>query len=294
MPSRTILFAFWGRQKNVELQLPFIQRIIKENPNVEFHGWDLCRDHQDSRYLRKLPTGDRFLIRTEFYQGDGKAMHGQNRVWKHYTGTEYRDCVFVKIDDDDLFLETNHFAQFVKSAVDHPEHVVSALTINNGACTRHIPAIWDIFEQLEPTLPEDATPHPELARLLAVHRSAEYAELSHRWFHQNWQTLIGQPTNLIPSKDWLSINCLAYTWDVGRKISALIGSRHPREVAGRSFSRTARVGDEGAANTLPKLINTGFVAGHLNFGPQERAMDPALLTELRKLYADISRQYLKQ
>lgn len=291
---RIIMFAFWGRQDNVELQLPFIHRILEANPNVEFHGWDLCRDHNDSRYLRKMATRPRFQIRTEFYQGDGRAMHGQNRVWKHYTSPEYRDCVFVKIDDDDLFLETDHFDGFVQSAVDNPEHVISALVINNGASTRHIPAIWDIYEQLEPTLPEDATPYPELARLLAVHRSAEYAELSHRWFHQNWQNLTGRPNTLVPTEDWLSINCLAYTWEIGRRISALIGSRHPREVAGRSFTRNARVGDEGAANFLPRLINTGFVVGHLNFGPQQQAMDPALLTELRKLYADIAAQYLKQ
>lgn len=287
---RTILFAFLGRRENVELQLPFIYRILDQNPAVEFQGWDLCRDPADSRYLRDLPTRDRFRIRREFYQGDGKATHGQNRVWQYYTDPRYQDCMFVKLDDDDVFLETDHFQGFVQSAVDNPGHVVSALTINNGACTRHIPGIWDIFEQVEPTLSKDATPFPELARLLAVHRSVEYAELCHRWFHQNWQTLINQPHTLIPTDDWLSINCLAYTWDMGCQIAARIGARHPSVVAGRLFNRASRVGDEGAANMFPRLIDPGFVAGHFGFGPQR--FDAATAVELRKLYADIANQYL--
>jgi hypothetical protein len=291
---QVIMYGFLGRRENVALQLPFIYRILDENPNVEYHGWDLCRDPKDSKYLRSLPKRERFHIRTEFYEGNGRAMHGQNRVWRHYTSPEYKDCVFVKTDDDDLFFETDAFGEFVQSAVDNPDHVVSALVVNNGACSRHIPGIWDIFTDLEPSLPEDATPHPELAHLLAVHRSAEYADCCHRWFHTNWRELIAQPPQLIPCQDWLSINALAMSWEISRRVSSLIGTRHPRVVAGRTFHPRNRVGDEGAANMLPRLINTGFVVGHLNFGPQLQAMDPALLTELRKLYADIGAQYLKQ
>ncbi len=272
------MFAFWGRRANVELQLPFIRRILEEHPEVEFHGWDLARDIRDSRYLRTI-KGERITIQTAFY--GPIASRGQTLVWKHYAQPQYRDCVFVKLDDDDVFLETGAFDSFINAARNRPDSVISATVINNGACTRLIPDIWDMFQALD--IP-----------LLDVHLSAEYAEKSHRWFFDNWQTITGQPMALTPCEDWLSINCLAYTYQVGVEIAALLGQRSPRHIAGRDFTPRNRIGDEGAANMLPRYIHRGFVCGHLNFGPQIRDMDDALYTELRKQYADIGLQYLEQ
>lgn len=284
--SRVILFVFAGRRPNIELQLPYIERILSENPSIEAHIWDLARDRDDSRYLRTI-QGERITVRTDFYQRDGRASRGQSLVWKHYASMPYRDFVFVKLDDDDVFLETGSIAKFAQAAVENPEHVISALTINNGASTRHIPDLWAMTQQLG-------------VPLLDVHLSADYAERSHNWFFANWQTITGQPGELIPTEDWVSINAIAYTWQMGRNIANLIGKRPPEHVAGRDFPyRNAdgrmvqhRIGDEGAVNMQPRLIHTGFVAGHLNFGPQIKQMTEALYADLRKGYADVGKQYL--
>ena len=284
---RTVLFAFWGRKANVEIQLPFIQRIVDENPDVEFHGWDLCRDSADHDYLTSLPTSDRFQVRTEEYQGDGKAMRGQNGVWRRYAnGREYRDTLFVKLDDDDVFLETRAFGRFVDAIDTHRDHIISALTINNGASTPLIPALQDGYEHCDiPVLPDWKTITGP------VHLSAEYAEMCHRWFIDNWRTLIDKPTLLSPCEnDWLSINCIGLDHQMLRRVAQWIGRPHPRVVAGRHFRR-GTVGDEGAANMMPRLIDEGFVAAHLNFGPQVAGMSGSV-DELRKHYADIARQYL--
>lgn len=270
---KTIVFVFAGRQPNIELALPYYRRILEDNPGVEMHVWDLCRDRADSKYLRSLPTSDRFQIRTEFYQGDGKASRGQNRVWKHYATPHYRDCVFVKLDDDDVFIETGGFNDFVNSIDD--TSVLSALTINNGASTRHIPALWEHFQQMD--IP-----------LLDVHLSVEYAQHCHRWFSNNWETLTEGTPRIIPTEDWVSINAIGYSWNTGKRIAQLIGTRHHPEVAGRHFRPTNRFGDEGAANTLPRQIHTGMVVGHLNFGPQQRDATPTQLDEWRHIYANIN------
>lgn len=281
---RTILFVFAGRKPNLEIQMPFLRRIRDEHPDVEVHLWDLCRNHDDAKYLRTL-KGDRITVRRDF--ADMPQGAGINHVWKHYADPEYRDCVFVKLDDDDLFIETAAFDSFIQAAVDNPDSVVSALTINNGASTDLLPEIWAGFEQLN--IP-----------LLDVHLSAEYAELSHRWFFDNWQNLIGQPATLTTVETWLSINMMAYTYEMGCTIAALIGTRSPDTIADRTFPRrNARgrmsghyIGDEGACNMQPRLIHHGMVAGHFSFGPQDDLMPEALKTELRKHYADIGRQYL--
>lgn len=282
--SRVILFVLAGRRPNLEIQVPFLRRIQDEHPAVEVHLWDLCRNHDDSKYLRTL-TGDRITVRRDFSGLPQGA--GINQVWKHYAEPSYEGVTFAKLDDDDLFIETAAFGSFIQAAVDNPDSVISALTINNGASTDLLPEVWSGFEQLG--IP-----------LLDVHLSAEYAELSHRWFFDNWQTIIGQPPILTPVETWLSINMMAYTYEMGCTIAALIGTRSPDTIADRTFPRrNARgrmsghhIGDEGAFNLQPRLIHHGMVAGHFSFGPQDELMPEALQTELRKNYTDIGRQYL--
>ncbi|QZT61258.1 hypothetical protein [Mycolicibacterium austroafricanum] len=288
--SRVVIFAFWGRQENVELQLPFIQRILAENPDAEFHGWDLCRDRQDSRFLRTI-KGDRIQVKTQFYSNDGRASRGQVKVWNHYTDPSYQNTVFVKLDDDDVFLETEGFRAFIEAAQNNPGHVISGLTVNNGASTRHIPDLWEGMQTL-PSPDENEAAQGKPMELLDAHLSVEFADMCHRWFHTNWETLT-QGEGTVPTEDWVSINAIAMSWPVLHCISSLIGRVPPTEIAGRFFTPRNRIGDEGAANMLPRLICKDFVVGHLNFGPQLRQMDDAVLTELRKLYTDISSQYLE-
>lgn len=283
-PHRVVLFVFAGRRPNLEIQLPFLQRILDDNPEVEVHLWDLCRNKDDSRYLRTLHHG-RIQVRTSF------RVHGQSggirNIWEHYALPEYQDCVFVKCDDDLLFLETETTSSFIQAAVDNPDSVISALTINNGASTPLIPEVWAGFEQLG-------------IRLLDVHLSAEYAELSHRWFFDNWRSIISRTPKLVPADTWVSINCLAYTYEMGCKISAQIGQPSPPRIADREFPpRTARdrvsghyIGDEGSANMQNILIHQGMTVAHFSFGPQDALMPRDLQTELRKHYADIAQQYL--
>ncbi|MFV8173395.1 hypothetical protein [Mycolicibacterium peregrinum] len=271
---------FAGRQPNIELQLPHLRRILERNPDVECHIWDLARDPKDSAYLRTI-EGDRITVRADFYDASGKASRGQVKVWKHYANKGDRNTLYVKLDDDVVFLESNRFDTFIDAIDTHPDHVISALTINNGASTPHIPDIWDAYQQLD--IP-----------LLDVHLSAEYAELSHRWFFANWQAITNRPALLIPTEDWVSINCIGMTHQMLHRIAEWIGRPSPRLLAGRAFHPVRnRLGDEGATNVMPRLIHEGFVAAHLNFGPQVEGLK-AVSDELRKMYADVDKQYLTQ
>ncbi|OTR07280.1 hypothetical protein B9M83_09230, partial [Mycobacteroides abscessus] len=59
---RVILFVFAGRKANMELQVPYIKRILAEHPNVEYHVWNLARDPKDAEYLQTI-TGERITVR---------------------------------------------------------------------------------------------------------------------------------------------------------------------------------------------------------------------------------------
>ena len=289
---RVIMFIFGGRKANLELALPYYARILADNPNVEVHLWDLARDPADSAYMRTITGIDRLTVRTEFYDGTGKAMHGQNRVWRHYCGREYRDALFCKGDDDDVFWQTDAFPAFMDAVDQNRDTALSARVVNNGACTFLEPELWQGFQSLRPVIPQDHHPDDETASLLGVHRSAEYADLCHRWFFANWQTAIKRKPELVEPKSWMSINAIGFDWNMCRRITSLIGTRSPRNIFDRTFGSRGRVGDEGAVNLLPMRIYTGLTVAHLNFGPQIRQIDGQTWNEYRKNYADIARQYL--
>ncbi|MCX8559788.1 hypothetical protein OS122_02595 [Mycolicibacterium mucogenicum] len=276
MPD-TIMFVFAGRRPNMELQMPYLRRILDENPETQLHIWDLSRTPEDHQYIAGI-TGDRITIKDQFYDGAQPWRHF-NQVWRHYAERQYQNHLFVKIDDDVVFLETEAFSSFIDAVHTNRGTVVSAKVINNGACTYTEPELWFAYQALG--IP-----------LLDVHQSAEYADLSHRWFFDNWIDTINHKPLLAPTEDWLSINLIGFDWRTCAEIAIRLDRPSPAEIAGRHFTPINRVGDEGSVNMLPRLIHEGFVAAHLTFGPQEKAMTSGQLAEYRKMYADIAEQYL--
>lgn len=276
----TILFVFAGRRANMELQLPFIHRILNDHPETQCHLWNLARRPEDNEYLRTLHLRhdqERLIVINDFHGPDPWKRMGD--VYRHYTDDQYRDSLFVKMDDDVVFIESERFGEFVKSIDTNRNSVISAKVINNGACTLLEPGLRGEFESLG--IP-----------LLDAHLSAEYAEMSHRYLFNHWTELVGQQPQLIPTPEWLSINLIGYDWAMGKRIAQTIGTPSPRHIAGREFRRIDRMGDEGVVNTLPRTVCQGFLAAHLSFGPQK--LPDTTWDELRALYAEVGAQYLDQ
>ncbi len=248
-----IIFAFYGRRANVEVQLPCIERILQLNPDARFEAWNFTRNAQDDRYVRAL-SGDQIAVRNDFHDLSAPAP-AWGHVWRHYAAEQYRGETFLKLDDDTIFLEAGRFADFMKVVGDNPGEIISAFTINNGASTYLEPGIAEGYEALG--IP-----------LLDVHMSNEYAEMSHRQFFENWRDTVGKDLKVIPTEDWVSINAVGLDWGAMRFVAKQIGTPHPPHVAGRDWPVGSLVGDEGACNMLPRKIVQGFTAAHLTFGPQ--------------------------
>ena len=116
--------------------------------------------------------------------------------------------------------------------------------------------------------------------------------MSHTYMFEHWREMVGQPVELIKTRDWLSINTIGYDWRMVRKIARSVGTPSPGDIAGRSFTPSTKIGDEGMVNMLPRLIFQGFLTAHLSFGPQHAHLTDAQLSLWRKRYAAIGQQYL--
>ncbi len=150
--------------------------------------------------------------------------------------------------------------------------------INNGACTPITPGIWERFTALD--IP-----------LLDIHMSGEFADMVHTYFFEHHAEILGQPIELVPTEDWLSINAVGYDWRTLHKVMSTIGKPQPAYLAGRSMHGWGRVfGDEGVFQTLPRIIVKGFTAAHLTFGPQNPSNKQ--LATWRRRYAEVGQSYL--
>jgi hypothetical protein len=259
----------------MELQVPMIRRILEEHPSVEYHVWNLTGNDVDDDHVKSI-VGERItLFGNPHARGGPQAF---KRIYRHYGQPEYRDCLFVKLDDDIVFLQTARFAAFTGVIEAHPGWVVSANIVNNGACAPLEAGLWSRFEEMG--IP-----------LLDVHKHNEYAEIAHNYFFEHHQEMLGQPLGLIPTEDWLSINMIGYNWEVACWFATKLGTvPHPAFIAGRNFPQPWGLMDEGAANMLPKMIVRGFVACHLTFGPQGCRGEQC--TRWRERYGEVVARYL--
>ncbi|AER47460.1 glycosyltransferase [Mycobacterium phage Dylan] len=269
------LFMFAGREGNMRCNLPLIRQILDENPNVQFDIWNLARKPADAEYLRTIQSGSGLRVINNF--AGPRAYRFLNKVWSYYAQDKFKDQLFVKMDDDVVFIETEKFDAFVDEVEAHPEHVLSAEVVNNGACTEFVPGLNTKFRKMG-------------IDLLDVHESNAYALMAHQHMERNWEKLVGRKTSVTDIETWLSINFIGMNWDVLRRLNGHIGNRAPEWIAGRQWLPHHRIGDEGAANMLPRAVMQGFTVGHLGFGPQK--LTDAQEDEWREVYTKIGQKYL--
>jgi len=273
MSIDTIMYVFAGRRPNMELQMPFIYRILDEHPNVEFHVWNLSHTMHDSLFLRTI-EGDRITVINDY----SNIPHARfNAVYRHYCDPKFSGYKFVKLDDDVVFIESGRFGDFLTAIAD--DVILSAKVVNNGACTPTEPGLWRGFEMLG--IP-----------LLDVHKHFPYAYVSHNYFFDHWPDMVEQPIELISTQDWLSINMIGYTWATGCRFAPLLRTPSPPHIAGRDFAPHQRLGDEGVANMFNRQIFQGMTACHLYFGPQLEQAGEEPFVKMRQRYAEIGQKYL--
>lgn len=275
-----ILFVFAGRRANMELQLPLIKRILALHKNVEYHIWNLARRESDDAYLRTI-RGDRIVVRHELCDAAPHEKFGS--VYGHYADPEYSDRLFVKIDDDVVFLQVDRFGKFLSLIEQHPDTVLSAHVINNGASAA-LDGIWQQFVDWQIARNDKSND----IQLPEVHTSNQFAVQSHQYAFDHFDDLLSEPVSVHQTTDWLSINLIGYSWPVAQLMIERGLNNAP--IPTRQAGPDVLLGDEGVVNTVPRAIVKGFLAGHLSFG--EQAVKAKQYDEWRERYAELGRSYL--
>lgn len=295
--TRVIFFEFAGRQGNMQAQRPHITRLLDANPGSYFHLWDLTRQASDQAYLVQWANDDeRVRVMGQFHTGHpircikppGPRRRGHPRCvcmkckppyeqpYKWYANALPRlgaeDTVFVKFDDDVIWMDTDAFPEVLEFLETRPNAVASANVVNNAVCAKYDPALYDLVRTKFgiggrlPAYDRD---------WWALHTSADFAWLSHNWMRDrlNYANLYQgehQPPVRTRPGERVSINFIAMKYPVLRKMAGMM--------------RDGRLGDEGTVDTLLPWIIPNFRVAHLTFGPQEKTMTEAELDRIRKAY----------
>lgn len=283
------MFVFAGRKPNLELQIPMVQRILEEHPHTEYHIWNFAREDDDRAYIESI-TESLSSPQLKVFNDSGPSAHMD--AWRAYAQPAYRDCLFVKMDDDIVFLETARFDAFVAAIDAHRGQVMSANIINNGASTPLVPGIWEQFT-------EDFKVAKGM-HLLDIHLSSDFPDMAHTYFFDHPDEVLNQPVELVPTEDWLSINMIGYDWPTHCLGLKTMGSPHPAILAGRPMKGWGGwegpgrpygvMGCEGSFNTMPRIIVKGFTAAHVSYGPQTPS-DKQMSTWMKR-YAELNQEYL--
>lgn len=322
---KIILFVFAGRRVNLEIQRPFLDRILETYPDSELHYWDLTRNADDAAYLATLhdpdagvrvidhlhpghpipcgkkasmmavppppskrparPTPRRVTssvhpVRTTCACMTHRPPYEEPYRW-YATHEGPDDTVYVKLDDDVLFLETDRFDDLVAPLAEAPGAVVSANVTNNAVCAKHDPIFLGNvgnFGHGDPAAPKNDR------AWWSAHTSAKFARASHDWFLRSTEDITANtgPATYAHTRpgEAVSINCVAFTQITMRRLATM-------------FDRPDRLGDEGAVDALLPRIATTFHAAHLTFGPQDKHMTAAELDEYRSRYSTLAKEYLR-
>lgn len=299
--TKIVLFEFAGREENLSVQWPFIERLLSTYPEMEVHLWDLTRKSSDAAYLRTLAS-DRVKIIDHLHTGHPiKCMYPNQRrrprgyppctcmihkppyekpyQWyaQHH---EFQNTIFVKIDDDVLFLETQNFDHLIQPLEAHPNRIISGNIINNVVCAKYEPELMN--KAANTFSVGDPAKIGNDRRWWWLHTSGAFALLSHEWFLNNWLVLKMRKASYVRPRpgEAVSINCIAFTDRTMVRLAT-------------AFQHDQRLGDEGVVDQSLPWIAQSFHVGHLTFGPQDKELKPNQINDLRYRYAQLAKEYLE-
>ena len=134
--NKVILFCPGGRKNILSIQLLNIVKILDLDIVFEYHIWDFLWTNKDSDYISQLHN-IHSKIKTSPYKNASRAGEIASKqfsyfLYDYYKFEKYCDYIFLKLDDDICFIDTNNFEKFIDGRVKSNSFLYSANVINNN------------------------------------------------------------------------------------------------------------------------------------------------------------------
>lgn len=124
--SKNIVVTFAGRRDRMSLLLLYVQDALARGVVDEWHVWNYARTPEDDEWVCSLESLPGVVLKTPQSKDSFKYA---------YESYPVDDCVYIKIDDDIVYLDVNgldHMIEFRR--LNRGYFAVSANTVNNPTC----------------------------------------------------------------------------------------------------------------------------------------------------------------
>ena len=247
--------TFAGRQDRMAILVAYVLEALRRGLVDEYHVWNYARTPNDRVWVDSL-AGHHPGIRVMAPQGKPFDAY-----YDHYRQQDHGDAVFIKVDDDIVYIDLDQLQSFITyRQQDQETFLLSANVVNNGVCA--------YFQQQSGVLPADfpRMPYPPAGMYGLLWERADLATRLHEVFLHAPHSFGYPGTTRAP--DRLSINFISY---LGRDLDLIHGLRGDDE----DMLSVKIPQATGRAN----LIHNPFVVSHLSFYSQDPGMDRQALLQ---------------
>jgi len=131
--TRIVVVTPAGRRRYLEILFRYI---LKLRPIMdEYRLWVNTENNEDIEYMREFQKQHSDFVTLE-YLPDGVKVSNSNTIKYFFKNCCDENTIFVRIDDDIVYIETNQFKDFLEFRKKNPEYfLVFANIVNNVICT---------------------------------------------------------------------------------------------------------------------------------------------------------------
>lgn len=133
LPLKTYCITFAGRQDRMSLLVDTMTNALRRGIITEWHVWDYSRTPDDAAWIQTLSSIPGVIVRVP----TSSKKETYEECYLAYTSGRYGpETVFLKCDDDIVYIDVDALDAFIKYRRLHPEiYLLSANVINNVVCT---------------------------------------------------------------------------------------------------------------------------------------------------------------
>lgn len=139
---KVVVFTPWGRELTASILFKYLERDHLAGIVDEWHLWMNTDDNQfgDREYGYSLEKSNDWI--KTFERPEGPVLHPkQMNTGRFYVYTQEPDTVYVRMDDDIVWIEENAIERLVQQRIDNTfPFVVFPMIWNNAVCSYYLQA----------------------------------------------------------------------------------------------------------------------------------------------------------
>lgn len=127
--EKLIVLTFAGRKMYMEILFPYIEK-YKHHIN-EYHIYVATNNEDDIKFIEDFYNRNKDFVKLFYFNQDGKPVD-KVMVWNQAYKNSMEDAIYLKIDDDIVYLDESLFTTFIDYRINNPYHpIVYPVIINN-------------------------------------------------------------------------------------------------------------------------------------------------------------------